>query len=296
MRQFWFERADGDMRALQGNGVFLYQPTGFGLSNLIEYKESQGFFYETKNEIAQVSKNAQLIFSPPDAYEHYKEMMDWLMEADNLTLVYQPREVQYRQRVNITSIGKGELDLAGVLTCDISLMPTTPLFLRTERIYNVSGAAIDDAKAYTYSYDFNYTQESVNGEIDITSVAQMPSDWAIVINAPINEVVITASVNGENIGQVDLSSAEVSAGSYLAFSTVPKEIVLNAGQYQYEINAGAYIFTAGVATAITNNIGLGTLPAFFKLPNNKQVHFSITAESLSGMTAVLRVYSYFRSI
>lgn len=294
MRQFYFVNKDGQRYQLQ-NGTtktFLWQPGGLGFSYETDYKESDGFFFEMNSSIGQVAKTGVLVFHGTDPYGDYKDLMDYLAQSAELKLAYAPKDQWYFTDIDIESVEKTEIELDGTLQCSIVMMPKTPFYLPYELNIDLSGdlgASIkqysyDGVSDYYYTYDYTYSNTAVAGEIEFEIPAQMDSGLEITIYGAISSPVMEFYANGEQIGEIDLSSISVLAGDYVKYSSIPT-------------SAGIYQSVSGVVDDITEQIGLNAdYPTFFMLPPNKTIKAVLQADVLTGTTASIKVYEYLRSV
>lgn len=286
MRQFYFVNNDGQRYQLQ-NGTtktFLWQPGGLGFEYDIDYKESDGFFFNMNQSVEQVAKTGVLVFHGTDPYSDYKALMDYLAKSTGLRLAYAPKNNWYYVDIDIESVDKTEIELDGTLQCSIVMMPKTPFYLPYEMEIDLSGDVSTDLKQYDYEYDYQYGNSSVGGEVEFTFDAQMDSGLEIIINGSVSAPVVEFFADGEQIGEIDLSSASASVGEYIRYSSIPT-------------SAGVYKYASGTETEITSQIGLNaSYPTFFMIPPNKTIKAVLSATSLTGVTASIKVYEYFRSV
>lgn len=286
MRQFYFVNDDGQRYQLQNstNKTFLWQPSGLGFQYLNEYAESDGFFFEMSSAIAQLPKTGVLVFHGADPYGEYKMLMDYLAKSQNLKLAYAPKSSWYYIDIDIESIEKSEIQLDGTLQCAISMLPKTPIYLPYELNIDLSGDLGTSIKQYDYKYDYVYSNTAVAGEIEFEIPAQMNSGLEITIPGEISAPVMEFYANGEQIGEIDLSSISVQVGEYVRYSSIP-------------LTAGIYLYSGGVETDITAQIGLNAdYPTFFLLPPNVTIKAVLQADTITGTSASLKVYEYFRTV
>ena len=286
MRQFYFVNNDGQRYQLQ-NGTtktFLWEPGGLGFEYDIDYKESDGFFFNMNTAVAQVAKTGTLVFHGTDPYSDYKALMDYLAKSTGLRLAYAPKNNWYYVDIDVESVDKTEIELDGTLQCSIVMMPKTPFYLPYELNIDLSGDVSTDLKKYDYEYDYRYGNSSVGGEVEFSFDAQMDSGLEIIINGSVSAPVVEFFADGEQIGEIDLSSASASVGEYIRYSSIPT-------------SAGVYKYASGTETEITSQIGLNaSYPTFFMIPPNKTIKAVLSATSLTGVTASIKVYEYFRSV
>ena len=294
MRQFYFVNDDGQKYLLQ-NGTtktFLWEPGGLGFGYDKNYAESDGFFFEMNSAVSQVAKTGMLVFHGPDPYGDYKALMDYLARSKGLKLAYAPKTNWYYIDIDIESVDKTEIELDGTLQCSIVMLPKTPFYLPYELNIDLSGDlgssikqySFDGVSDYFYKYNYTYSNTAVAGEIEFEIAAQMDSGLEITIPGSISAPVLKFYANGEQIGEIDLSSISVSVGEQVRYSSVP-------------LSAGIYMYSGGTETDITAQIGLNaSYPTFFLLPPNETIKAVLSASTLTGTSASLKVYEYFRTV
>ena len=286
MRQFYFVNNDGQRYQLQ-NGTtktFLWQPGGLGFGYDTSYKESDGFFFNMNTSVEQVAKTGVLVFHGTDPYSDYKALMDYLAKSTGLRLAYAPKNNWYYVDIDVESVDKTEIELDGTLQCSIVMMPKTPFYLPYEMNIDLSGDLGTSIKQYDYKYDYVYSNTAVAGEIEFEIPAQMDSGLEITIPGAISAPSMEFFANGEKIGEIDLTSISVQVGEYVRYSSIP-------------ISAGVYLYSGGAEADITSQIGLNAdYPTFFLLPPNQTIKAVLQADVLTGTTASLKVYEYFRSV
>ncbi len=286
MRQFYFVNDNGQRYQLQNgtNKTFLWEPGGLGFEYDIDYKESDGFFFNMNTAVAQVAKTGTLVFHGTDPYGEYKTLMDYLAHSTGLRLAYAPKTQWYYVDIDIESVDKTEIELDGTLQCSIVMMPKTPFYLPYELNIDLSGDLGVSIKQYDYEYNYQYSNTAVAGEITFTIPAQMDSGLEITIPGAISAPEMVFYANGTKIGEIDLSSISVQLGEYVRYSSVP-------------LSAGIYLYSGGVESDITAQVGLNAdYPTFFLLPPNKTIRAVLNATTLTGTSASLKVYEYFRSV
>lgn len=286
MRQFYLVNSEGQRYQLQNDRTtaFLWKPSGLGFNYDRDYRESDGFFFEVSKAIGQTAKTGTLLFHGADPYTQYKAFMDFISRSKGLRLAYAPKSNWYYVDIDIESVEKSEIEEDGTLQCSIVMMPRTPLYLPYEMNIDLSGDLGTSIKQYDYKYDYTYSNTAVAGVIEFTIPAQMDSGLEITIPGSISAPVVTFYVNDVMIGRIDLSAISVQVGEYIRYSSVP-------------LDAGVYIYQDGAETDITEQIGLSpTVPTFFLLPPNVSIKAVMSADTITGTSASLKVYEYFMSI
>ena len=286
MRRFQLVNDDGQVYRLINDysKAFLWQPSGLGFQYDKDYMESEGFFFEMNTAMNQVPKTGTLLFHGSDPYGEYKTFMDYISSSNNLKLAYAPKNNWYYVDIDIEYVEKSELQEDGTLQCAISMLPKTPIYLPYELNIDLSGDLGTSIKQYDYKYDYQYSNTAVAGEIEFEIPAQMDSGLEITIDGAISSPKMVFYASGSKIGEIDLTSISVLSGEYIRYSSVPT-------------TAGIYKYSSGTETDITEQIGLNAdYPAFFLLPPNQTIKAVLQADVLTGTSAHLKVYEYFRSI
>lgn len=286
MRQFYLVNKDGQRYQLINDfsKAFLWQPSGLGFGIDRSYKESDGFFFEMNKEVEQTAKSGTLVFFGPDPYPEYKAFMDYITHSEDLKLAYCPKNNWYYVDIDVESVEKTEIEQDGTLQCSINMLPKTPLYLPYELNIDLSGDLGTSIKQYDYKYDYVYSNTAVAGEIEFEIPAQMDSGLEITIPGAISAPSMEFFANGVKIGEIDLTSISVQLGEYVRYSSIPT-------------SAGVYLYSGGSEADITAQIGLNAdYPTFFLLPPNQTIKAVLQADVLTGTTASLKVYEYFRSV
>ena len=286
MRQFYIQNEYGQKIELQGGSIFMSDPSGFGFADDVQYMESDGFFVETFREEQQLEKTGTLIFKPNEAYANYFSFANWVFAAQSLILAYNPDGNWFYINIDINEMSKSELTTAGLLEIPIVYTPVSPWYSPYSLNLTIDGVNTDNAKLYTYIYPYTYTTSAQAGVLNFTAQAQVPCDFEINIPGPVENPVITVTRLDTNtvIGEIDLSTVSADEGETIRFSNVPT-------------SAGATLLTSSGIQDLTSQLGISTdLPTFFRLPANIPVEFTLTATSLLGVTASLKIYRYYRTV
>ena len=286
MRRFQLVNENGQVYQLinDSSKAFLWQPSGLGFQVDKEYMESDGFFFEMNSSMGQVAKQGTLVFYGSDPYTEYNTFMNYIARSKSLRLAYAPKQNWYYVDIDIESVQKSEIELDGTLQCSISMLPKTPLYLPYEMNIDLSGDLGESIKQYDYKYNYVYSNTAVAGEIEFEIPAQMDSGLEMTIFGEISAPVVTFYVGDEIIGRVDLSAISIQSGEYVKYSSIP-------------LSAGIYLYSDGTETDITEQIGLSaSIPTFFLLPPYTTIKAVMNADTITGTSASLKVYEYFKSV
>lgn len=286
MRQFLIQNQYGEQIQLQGGSFFLWEPEGLGFEYDIDFMGTDGFFIETYREVEQVEKNGTLVFKPGTPYQDYRELMSWILSAEKLTLGYNPDSQWFYADIIVSSVEKSELNVYGLLEVPITFMPLTPWYTPYNLNLTIDGEGVGDVKRYTYNYPYRYSNSARAGVLDFTVQAQMPCAFELEIPGLVQNPVITATRldTNEVIGVIDLSQVSADIGETIKFSTVPSDV-------------GAFMLTSSGVQDLTSQLGLNaSANTFFRIPPNVPVEFALTATSLLGVQAFLRIYRYYMAV
>lgn len=313
MRKFFLRNEGGTVTReyqLQYSDAFLWQPGGLGFSYNNAYRAVDGFHLITNSELNQTAKTGIIVFHGSSPYADYKEFVDWVIASEKLKLAYSTDDIAwYYMDIDIESVDKTEIELDGTLQCSISMLPTSPVYMKSSNKFKIDGDlpsgmkqysydSIADEYYYTYKLDpdavspyteadywYTYSDTAVAGELVINVEAQLPCGIEIYTETPVSAPVITFYDGSDAIGQVDLSAVSVSSGEKLLYSGLPT-------------SAGVtFTDSGGTKTDITNLLGMSaSVPSFFTLPPNRNIRAVLSATSLLGVEIEVRIYKYFASV
>ena len=154
-RKFCLQNAEGARYDLNGStGVYVRDPAGLGISTDPTFADLRhGFFLPTSDDTRpQESFTGTFVFTRAP-YQTYHSFSAWLSHAGTITLVYDPDGAQeYYKQLSVKSMQKGELNQVGWLEVPFSFLHVTPWYLPTPTEFDVSVAADDAIKRYTYCY------------------------------------------------------------------------------------------------------------------------------------------------
>ena len=134
MRKFYIENEAGERRDLNGKtGIFLSNPAGLGVKLNNQYADLENGFFRNIGSKAEPQGNsvADIVFTKK-AYDTYRNFLNWLFAAKELSLIYSPYEpLEFYRKVELQYLTKGELGAGKWLTTPISLPCLTPWYLQT---------------------------------------------------------------------------------------------------------------------------------------------------------------------
>lgn len=125
IRNFYFENELGeriDCQDIDGN-LFLYEVTGLGYEEEIDYIQVGNSFVENSRKIKQNQIDGELEFYNM-TYDEYSNFVNFILNAKELKLIYVPKttnRTEYYRDIDLFKIEKLEEDDYNVLPCPISM-------------------------------------------------------------------------------------------------------------------------------------------------------------------------------
>lgn len=279
---------------------FLNDLGGLGYSESTTfYSYSEGFYAPIKRTLDQNTITGRLSFlNRNDAYIDYRTLTEWVSAAERqrpdkaLTISYEPTpnagtSVFYRDVV-LANISKGELDVGGYLTCNVSFICLTPWYSIDPYTISIGGADPDADSYKIYNYTYSYKYEVPNSFVrNLNLSSDLDGRLLIELEGNFNGPIISLYDPASNlVGMMDLSNADLSVrtGDKLIYSTLPGD-------------TGIWIERNGVKEDLSNEIDFHDgSEVFFTVPPGQAYRLSIRANSgSSSITGTIRVYSYWRT-
>ena len=289
-RKFYLENAAGERRDLNGKErIYLSDPVGLGITLAQSYADlGSGFFSPISTESEpQQQPGGTLNFTGPDPYADYRELINWMSEAEELALVYLPYGTEeYFRRVDINYLSKGELNFVRWLTVPVSFNTLTPWYRATPSKLTL---AVTEGNELRYPY--YYTEDLIYGS---SSTAAMSADIAKGGHVPAAiRLSYTGSILNPRISLIGAQTGKTygicSIGAQLGGSDTLEYSTLQRDSYARVRSA------AGTATDLLDKLDLSTEP-FFRIPLSEPCVLEIAADAEFSGTANLQIYYYYRSV
>lgn len=289
-RKFYLENAAGERRDLNGRErIYFTEPVGLGITLAQSYADlGSGFFspISTGSE-PQQQPGGTLNFTGPDPYADYRELINWMSEADELVLVYVPYGTEeFYRRVDINYLSKGELNLIRWLIVPLSFNVLTPWYKATPSKLTLATSTGNELR-----YTYYYTSELVYGS---SSTAAMSADVAKGGHVPAAiRLSYTGSILNPRIALIGAQTGKTygicSIGVQLGNSETLEFSTLQRDSY------ARVRYPSGEAKDLLDSLDLSTEP-FFRVPLSEPCTLEITADDIFTGTADLQVYYYYRSV
>ena len=291
MRQFAIRNEWGDQRSLTNkNGLFLITPDGLGAGSNGEYSRiTDGFFAATPKRPAQTEITG-IIIASKNAYRIYHDFVRWLMQSDDLQLMYRPSTDigWYYIDVDVRMIEKGELTRAGVLEAPISFAAKSPWYDMQPLTFaipvDVPAKADITYTRYPFVYGSVYPVSWSNNinSVDITVGGHLPAGIYMEYRGALTSPAITLTQGKTEIGCMSLNTT-ITESETLIFSTRP-----NA--------SGVWIMDAdGDIRDVYDKVDI-TRNAYFRVLPNTTYTLMLTSSSAITTPATVNIYQYYRSV
>ena len=289
MRKFTLANQAGERQPLNGeNRIWLVNPTGLGMNFDTAYSNiEEGFFGLTKKKEQQATVVADLVFVKT-AYENYRNLVDWLMKAERLYLIYQPvGNSQFWREVELNYLTKTEISDGKWLRTPISISGKTPWYLPTPAKVTMT-KQLSDAMRYPFTYNdqLHYGISSVGDyAADILPDGHIPAGLRMKYTGAIVKPLITLTgLSGRIYGQIDIG-INFTSTERLEISSVPNDTYIRK------------VTQDGTKTDLimSGDVDL-TQDPFPRAPISEQSTLRIMSEESFTGTAEMEILYFFRSI
>lgn len=290
IRKIFLQSPTATRLSLNGeNGIYASELAGFGFEKSPSYTPlGQGFFRNLGvDEDTQGSPSFNLVFATKQPYLLYQHFLTWVAKAGSLLeLVYAPYgTTEYLRKVELVSIGKGELNEVGWLICPVVFM-TMGLWMQplpTQLLMDASA----EVMRFPLTFDDN-TTFGINSQnamaVEIMATGQSKSGLLLRYRGAIRNprINLVGKVTGKNYG-VCAVSVEIQHGEQLELSTL------------YEDSHIYKIAESGEITDLIDEIDITRNP-YMRVPITEPCILSMEAATEINGTAELMVYNYYRSV
>ena len=291
MRKFYIENEAGERRDLNGKtGIFLSNPAGLGVKLNNQYADLENGFFRNIGSKAEPQGNivADIVFTKK-AYDTYRNFLNWLFAAKELSLIYSPYEpLEFYRKVELQYLPKGELGTGKWLTTPISLPCLTPWYLPTAlRISLTKQTETAMRYPFTYNASLRYGTSSIGSyAADIAPDGHLPASLRFGYKGAASNPVITltGAASGKIYGKCILNTV-LTAEDTIELFTSPRD------GYIRKISAD------GTETdLIDTNVVDITADPFLRVPLEESCHLQLSADDALSGSAEVQVYYYYRSV
>ena len=290
IRKLYFQNAAGQRWGLNGDrGVYAHALSGFGFTLSPSFADlSRGFFVSVSDEAEPQNTLPFTITLTRKPYETYEALVNWLVSAGTITIVYNTvGKQEFWRDVSINFVQKGEKNEVGWLECPCSFFCTTPWYLPTPTVLDLDSAGKDNRKRYNYRYtkELRYGQNSSASLAGtIAGTGHIPGALDLTYRGAITnpKIRLVGNISGRTYGVCSVSVV-LSPSDTLVFSS------------RYENSFVKRIAADGAETDLLDVLDLNSTP-FFHIPVDEPCTVSIEADSAFTGSADLLIFYYYRSV
>lgn len=222
MRKFFIENETGSRYALNGEQrIWFTEPQGLGVTLDNSYgRVGKGFFLPVYSDVAQGGVTGNITFLK-DVYSAYSAFVDWLLRAQELYLIYQPGDIEYRARVMLGWLSKSEINRGRWMTVPASFSRVTPWYNPVPVSFEIVPVSAD-AMRYPWRYNIAVYAASAAGNMAavVTADGHIPASFDLTYTGQIQNPVIlmTGQSSGTTYGRIAINT-NLASGDTLEVST-----------------------------------------------------------------------------
>ena len=264
------------------NSCFLSEPDGLGYSYNTTYEQVGNSFFETLRNVQQGQITGTANFS---CYDNYKSFVDYIENSENLRFGYKiPYKnlpvKEYFKNINIQNIGKGQIDVDGILKCPVTFDSLSLWYEENKTIYSTS------AQANEIRWDFKWDSKFVdynNRTLEYINKGHVTAPVLIKIKGPVTNPMLTLKVEGQVYQEVEVN---VTLQEYEAFEYCT---LTNSFYIRKENTDGTYtnLFEQEYIDPANNNV--------IKFPKGKSCELIMSADN-EILNAEVSVYAYYKVV
>lgn len=198
IRNFYFENEKGqqiDCQKING-GLFLYNVSGLGYEEEIEYERIGNTFIPKTKKIKQNQINGDLEFYDM-TYDEYLNFINFILLSSELRLIYIPKtkdRKKYYRDIDFCKIDKTEEDDFNILTCPISIFCKSLWYEEEKTLYTIEPA--DNEMRWDFEWDSRFTDYSSRSQ-EYVNKGHVEAPIEVVIEGPVKNPIIELYVEGE---------------------------------------------------------------------------------------------------
>ncbi len=284
VRQFRLINEKGQEFSLMdlNNFCFLSEPSGLGYSYNTTYKQIGNSFVDTLRNVQQGPINGIANFSN---YDNFKKFVDYVENSEKLRFGYKiPYKnipiKEYFKDVKIQSIEKGQIDVDGILKCNVAFDCLSLWYEENKTIYTTS--AQDREIRWNFRWDSKFVDYN-NRILEYINKGHVSAPVTVKIKGPVSKPKLTLKVEG-NIYQEVLVNVDLKEYETFEYSTQEKDFYIRK-----ENTDGTYtdLFELEYINPANNNV--------IKFPQNKSCELILSAEN-DILSAEIVVYAYYKVV
>lgn len=281
IRNFYFENETGkriDCQKING-GLFLYNVSGLGYEENIEYERVGNTFIPTNKELVQNTITGDLEFYDM-TYDEYCNFVDFILASDFLRLVYVPKKTnrtEYYRDIDVCKIDKSEEDEYNILTSPIDIKCKSLWYEENKVIYTTKGE--EDEMIWDFKWDSKFSDYNTRS-LEYINKGHIDAPVEIVVNGPVINLKILLFAEGELIQSVPINIA-IEEYEKILYGTKENDFYINKQNTDGTLTS---LFSLDFIEFENDNI--------IRIPKNKSCELRLVAENeiLSAAITILTQY------
>lgn len=227
IRNFYFENETGkriDCQKING-GLFLYNVSGLGYEENIEYERIGNTFVQIKKELAQNTISGDLEFYEM-TYDEYCDFVNFIITSKSLKLIYVPKlnnRTEFYRDIDVCKIEKTEEDEYNILTCPIDIKCKSLWYKENTAVYDIK------AKENEIRWDFEWDSSFANYDtrnLQFINIGHVEAPVLIEIEGHVINPQIELFIEGE-LYQTVTFNVEIEEYEKLLYGTKENEFYIN---------------------------------------------------------------------
>lgn len=282
-RRFYLENDQKQRFNLQDlkNGALLVSPAGLGLSMSRSYE----LIGDTARRVSEVfparSFTGVIVFDNAKAYEGYRELIDFIVNSQDIRLVYAPRyetaNSEFLADAEVESVSKGEIR-GGRMECDVSVTLKGAWYKR-ESLRIVAEKTGTELR-YDRMYEYVYSDVSTDA-IEIFNDGHFEAPVLLEAEGELVNPRLSLYVDGNLRAQL-IVTAVIESGETLVFCTKDDELKLLKK------------LADGSEESLMDSISVEN-DNFFKLPKGLST-LSLSADNEISSKSVITVFTAYKAV
>ena len=284
IRNFYFENEKGkriDCQKING-GLFLYNVTGLGYEENIEYEQIGNTFVQNDKKTLQNQITGDLEFYDM-TYNEYCNFINFILKATSLRLIYVPKtteRIEYYRDIDVCKIDKTEEDEFNILTCPITINCKSLWYKENTVVYNM--AEQQDELRWDFQWDSKFTDYNIRS-LEYINEGHVEAPVLIEINGPATNPTIELYVEGELYQEVPFL-IEIEEHEKLLYGTKENEFYINKQKTDGTLES---LLNLDVIKFENNNV--------VRLPENKSCELRLKADT-EILNAQVTILAYYKAV
>ncbi len=284
IRNFYFENEKGqqiDCQKVNG-GLFLYNITGLGYEEEIEYERIGNTFIPKTKKIKQNQINGDLEFYDM-TYDEYLNFVNFILLSTELRLIYIPKtkdRKKYYRDIDFCKIDKSEEDDFNVLSCPIIIFCKSLWYEEEKTLYTIE--PIDNEMRWDFEWDSRFTDYSSRSQ-EYVNKGHVEAPIEVVIEGPVKNPIIELYVEGELYQSISIN-IELEEYEKLLYGTKEDNFYL---QKQNTDGSMQNLFSLDYLEFYNNEV--------IRLPRNKSCKILLKADG-EILNAQITIYPRYKTV